>query len=210
MKKIITLIIFMMFGTMAFGIEITPLAGKNNDNIKSLKDAIKAKEVRKNAPVKIKIGGVEVTDNNTKFIYSYTVSINGQKYYMVKNKPNNDYNIGDILGFNDNKSELFKDLKSLNSDSDKSEITNNELKRADIRFVALKNGKLLLRDRFSDYKLKYVQYISLNSLRGSIKNGKRDSFGHFDIYVKDKNTTRKYIGTVSFETEEVLKDLISQ
>ena len=67
-----------------------------------------------------------------------------------------------------------------------------------------------MRDRFSDYKLKYVQYISLNSLRGSIKNGKRDSFGHFDIYVKDKNTTRKYIGTVSFETEEVLKDLISQ
>lgn len=198
-----------MFGTMAFGIEITPLAGKNNDNIKSLKDAIKAKEVRKNAPVKIKIGGVEVNDN-TEFIYSYTVNINGQKYYMVKNKPNNDYNIGDVLGFNDNKSELFKELKSLNSDFDKSEITNNELKRADIRFVALKNGKLQLQDRFSDYNLKYVQRISLNSLKGSIKNGKIDSYGHFDIYVKDKNTTRKYIGTVSFETEEVLKDLISQ
>lgn len=211
MKKFIALMILLIFGPMAFGIEITPLAAENNHKvINKLKDTAMGKEVRRKGYITKKVGGVEVTQNNTDLKCSYVVRIKGQKYYMVKNKPNNDYKAEDILGYYDDKTSLFNDLKNLNSDMDNTEISYNELKKADIRFVALKDGKLQLQDIFSDYNLNYVVYISLKNLRGVRNNGKIDSYGYFDVFVKEKNATKKIIGVISFETEEVLNDIISQ
>ena len=147
--------------------------------------------------------------SNRKTIDPYAVKINNQKYYLVKNKQNGNYTINDILGYEDSKSELFKELKELDKNNDK-KITKIELKKADIRFIAVKNNKLLLNDKSQDYNLENILYIDLNTLRGTINNGEIGSFGYFDVYIKNNNQTQKIIGFVTFDSDEVLRELISQ
>lgn len=137
----------------------------------------------------------------------YIIKINKQKYYLVKNKRNGNYTINDILGYEDSKSDLFKELKDLNTNKD-TKITKAELKKADIRFVKLKDNKLQLKDKTQDYSLDNVLYIDLKTLRGSINNGEIGSFGYFDIYIIDNNQTKKIIGFITFDSDEVLRDLI--
>ena len=135
----------------------------------------------------------------------YAIKINGQKYYLVKNKTDGIYDIEDILGYNDTKSELFNDLKELNSDIYKSKLTRDELIKADVRFVAVINNKLELYNKSMDYDMNNISYIDLSTLRGTINNGKIGSFGYFDVYLANG---QKIIGFVTFDSDEVLWDLI--
>ena len=140
----------------------------------------------------------------------YAVKINGQKYYMVRNREDNQYTKYDILGYDDTKAELFDDMKSLNSDNDTTKITQEELKKAGIRFVAVVNNKLQLQDKSLDYSLDNIKYIDLTTLRGTVNNGKIGSFGYFDMYIKENNKTKKIIGFVTFDSDEDLNEMVSQ
>ena len=138
----------------------------------------------------------------------YAINIDGQKYYLVRNRKNNDYILKDILGYDDTKSELFKDLKDLNSDKDTLKLTKDELKKADIRFVAVVDKKLALNDRSKDYDLNNISYIDLNTLRGTLNNGKIGSFGYFDVYILKNGKEQKVTGFVTFDSDEELWELI--
>lgn len=138
----------------------------------------------------------------------YAIKIDGKKYYLVKNKKDNSYNIKDILGYDDTKSELFKDLKDLNSDKDTLRLTRDELKKADIRFVAVVDKKLALNDRSKDYDLNNISYIDLNTLRGTLNNGKIGSFGYFDVYIIKNGKEQKVTGFVTFDSDEELWESI--
>lgn len=138
----------------------------------------------------------------------YAVKIDGQMYYLVKNKKDGNYSIKDILGYDDTKSELFNDLKDLNSDKDTLKLTKDELKKADVRFVAVIDKKLALDDRTKDYDLNNISYIDLNTLRGTINSGKIGSFGYFDVYIIKNGKEQKVTGFVTFDSDEVLWELI--
>ena len=140
----------------------------------------------------------------------YAIKINGQKYYMVRDKEDNQYSVKDILGYDDTKTELFDDMKCLNSDDDNTKITQEELKKAGIRFVALKNNKLQLYDKSQDYNIDNIQYIDLTTLRGTINNGKIGSFGYFDMYINDSKKAKKIIGFVTFDSDSTLNEMIKQ
>jgi len=140
----------------------------------------------------------------------YVVKINGQKYYMVRDKEDNKYTKDDILGYDDTKTELFDDMKSLNSDDDATKITKEELKKAGIRFVAMVDNKLQLQDKSQDYNIDNIQYIDLTTLRGTVNQGKIGSFGYFDMYIKENFRTKKIIGFVTFDSDKTLDDMVSQ
>ena len=137
----------------------------------------------------------------------YVVKINKTKYYIVKNADDKNYTLNNILGYGDNKTSLFSSLKSLDTDTD-NKITKEELKKAQIRFVALNNGKLQLNTPESDFN--DILYIDLGNIRESVNtNNMIGSFGYFDVYITDKNgSTKKIIGYVSFDSDEELIEMI--
>ena len=138
----------------------------------------------------------------------YVLKVNGTKYYMVKNSATGVYTLDNIVGYGDEKTSLFNALKSINSDSDNTKLTKEELKAAQIRFVAVdKNGKLLLNNKAKDFV--EVEYIDLSNTRETINNGAIGSFGYYDVYIKDLNgQVKKIIGYVSFDSDDELLEMI--
>ena len=140
----------------------------------------------------------------------YVIKVNGVKYYMIKNSKDGKYTTDNIVGLKDNKTSLFDAMRKLDSDKDNTKLSSEELKKADIRFVAVgKNGKLLLNNKEKDFNLDNISYIDLANLRETINNGKIGSFGYFDMYIKTPNGQKKIIGYVSFDTESELLEMIN-
>lgn len=140
----------------------------------------------------------------------YVIKVNGVKYYMIKTSKDGVYTMDNIVGLKDNKTSLFDALRKLNSDKDNTKLTAEELKKADIRFVAAgNNGKLLLNNKEKDFNLDNIAYIDLSNLRETVNNGKIGSFGYFDMYIKTPNGQKKIIGYVSFDTESELLEMIN-
>lgn len=140
----------------------------------------------------------------------YVIKVNGIKYYMIKNSKDGAYTTDNIVGLNDNKTSLFDAMRKLNSDKDNTKLTSEELKKSDIRFVAVgNNGKLLLNNKEKDFNLNNISYIDLSNLRETINSGNIGSFGYFDMYIKTQNGQKKIIGYVSFDTESELLEMIN-
>ena len=154
----------------------------------------------------------DVTDklnkNVAKINDPYVIKINGTKYYMVKNSATGVYTLDNIVGYCDEKTSLFNALNKINSDNDNTKLTKEELKAAQIRFVAVdNNGRLQLNNKSKDFV--QVEYIDLSTTRESINNGKIGSFGYYDVYIKDLNgQVKKIIGYVSFDSDDELLEMI--
>ena len=138
----------------------------------------------------------------------YVIKVNGVKYYMIKNSSDGQYSLDNVVGYGDKRNSLFASLISLNSDRDKTKLTDNELDMAGIRFVAVSpQGKLLLNNNYQDFK--DVMYIDLSNLKESVNNGKIGSFGYFDVYIKNSyGEIKKIIGYVSFDSDEELLEML--
>ncbi|DAA96812.1 TPA: hypothetical protein CPT80_04125 [Candidatus Gastranaerophilales bacterium HUM_9] len=139
----------------------------------------------------------------------YLVQIGGKNYIMVKDNPSKKWSSKDLLGINDTKNTLFADLKSLESDGDRTRLTSAELKKANIRFVRVdKNGVMLLNDKKQDYSLDKIDYIDMLTLRMPANSNVTGVFGHFNLYLKTNNGSKKMVvGYVTINTDKSLKML---
>lgn len=144
------------------------------------------------------------------FLDPYIVNINGQSYVLVKDSKNNTWSAENILGYSDSRADLFESLKNLESDGDKSKLTSEELKKADIRFVLLKSGETLaLNNRELDFDLNKIKYIDMKNLRTALGNKNQDgTFGYFYVIVDDNGTNRAYPGRVTFEDKKDLEKYV--
>lgn len=144
------------------------------------------------------------------FLDPYIVNVNGQNYVLVKDDPNNNWTIENILGYNDSREDLFASLKNLETDNDISKISAQELKKAGIRFVLLNpDQSLVLEDRTKDFDLEKVQYIDMKNLRTALGNKNDDgTFGYFYVIVKENGKKRAYPGRVTFEDKQELNKYI--
>lgn len=133
----------------------------------------------------------------------YLVQIDGHKYIMIKDNPSKKWSKNDILGIDDTKETIFKALKGLESDGDRSKITSEELKKANIRFVRIADdGAILVNDRKQDYSLEKISYIDMNRLRRLANSSVTGIFGHFNIHLKtDNNSKRIVIGYVTLHKD---------
>lgn len=139
----------------------------------------------------------------------YLVQIDGKNYIMVKDNPSKNWTSKDLLGINDTKNTLFADLKSLESDGDRTRLTSAELRKAKIRFVRVdKNGVLLLNDKKQDYSLDKIDYIDMLALRRTANSSVTGVFGHFNLYLKTNNKSKRMVvGYVTINTDKSLKML---
>lgn len=143
------------------------------------------------------------------FLDPYIVNIDNQNYVLVKDSKNNEWSIENILGYGDSKDDLFASLKNLESDGDKSKISQKEL--TGIRFVKLNNdGSLALNERNLDYDINKVQYIDMKNLRTALGNKNQDgTFGYFYVIIKDNGVKRAVPGRVTFEEKKELEKYIN-
>jgi len=138
----------------------------------------------------------------------YYIKVDGVKYYMVVKSKNNNYNIKNILGYGDKRSDLFESLKKLNTNDD-DKISLDELKKANIRFVQLSNKKLLVNDTTKDFDINKISYIDIKNIRQSENGGILGTFGYFNVFIKNSdNTVKKIIGQVTFEDDVQLQKLL--
>ena len=144
------------------------------------------------------------------FLDPYIVTINNKNYVLVKDNKDNNWTVENILGYNDNKDDLFLSLKQLDNDGDTTKITSKELTDANIRFVYLNNnGTLALNDRNLDFDIKKVQYIDMKNLRTALGNKNQDgTFGYFYVIIKDGTHKRAYPGRVTFEDKDELNKYV--
>lgn len=147
---------------------------------------------------------------NSKFAVTtpYWVKINNTKYYLVKNRVDGNYSYRDFVGCDKPKRQLFMPFAELDSDGDRTKLTSEELKKADVRLVAEKiNGKLALSDTSKDFPLEEVLYIDMMTLATFTDRYTRP-FGKFSIYIKtDSGRARKYTGHVSFQRQRYLEQM---
>lgn len=144
------------------------------------------------------------------FLDPYIVTVNNKNYVLVKDSKDNKWTPENILGYNDSRKDLFLSLKQLESDGNASQITVDELKNANIRFVLLNSeGTLELNDRASDFDINKVKYIDMKNLRTALGNKNQDgTFGYFYVIIKDGPINRAYPGRVTFEEKEELNKYI--
>lgn len=144
------------------------------------------------------------------FLDPYIVNINGNSYVLVKDSKDNNWTAENILGYTDNRDDLFASLKSLETDGDKSKITSAELKTANIRFVLLNSDQTLaLNERNLDFDINKVQYIDMKNLRTALGNKNEDgTFGYFYVIINENGKNKAYPGRVTFEEKEELDKYI--
>ena len=155
----------------------------------------------------------EISNSNQAFrtfLDPYIVMIKDKNYVLVTDSKDNNWTVQNILGYNDNKSDMFLSLKQLESDGNADKITEKDLQKANIRFVRLNdNGSLALNDRSQDFDIKKVQYIDMKNLRTALGNKNQDgTFGYFYVVIKEGVQNRAYPGRVTFEEKEELNKYI--
>lgn len=136
----------------------------------------------------------------------YIVQFDGINYVMVKDNPTKKWSKKDLVGINDTKTTIFKALKDLESDGDRTKLTANELKCANIRFVKLEqNGTLLLNNKKQDYNLNKINYIDMLNLRKTANSEETGIFGHFNLYLNTNNGSKKMV--IGYVTLDMNKNL---
>ena len=138
----------------------------------------------------------------------YFIDIENNRYMLIKDNKDGIYDENDMLGINDTLKTVFASLRPLDINNDL-KLTGEELSKAGIRLVKLNNnnGKLLIKDKKSDFKNSDVVFIYIKELRKSYKNnGNSGEFGLFDVIIKDSNKNNKLVtGVVTFESKNELK-----
>lgn len=139
----------------------------------------------------------------------YIIPVNGNNYVMVKDRTDSKWSKDDLVGINDPKDNRFYSLIKLNSDTDSSKITSEELKKANVRLVRLdKTGKLLVSDKTKDFDLNKIEYIDIINLKRTANSEKTGIFGHFNVYIKTgKNKVKMVVGYITFDTNKNLEVL---
>lgn len=154
----------------------------------------------------------------------YIVTLDGREYVMIKDD-NEIFEQSDILGIDDDTKNIFRALKSLESDGDTSYITGEELQKAGIRLVRKKNRIIYFSDKSQDFDITLVKHIPVRSFRRSFYQQKlyyrynrivelphHGTFGTFDIYTyvnKNKKTTVQNFGRVDFLKQSEIEQWIS-
>ena len=127
----------------------------------------------------------------------FSIEISGQKYFIVVDRGNKNYTYQSLLGCNGaRKTTITQPLEALESDGDGEKLTQEEIRRAGIRFVKLKpSGKLAVYDKKSDYNTDNIGYIDLRRVRFSLSG---NAHGSYDVYIKrSSGSHRKIIGHVN-------------
>lgn len=137
----------------------------------------------------------------------YLVKIDGVNYIMIKDNPTKNWSKKDILGIDDTKETIFRALKSIESDGDRTKLTPQELKRANIRFAKVdNNGVVLANDKTQDFDLDKISYIDMINLRNIANGNITGVFGHFNLYLKTNNNSKKMvIGYVTLHNNDSTK-----
>ncbi len=154
----------------------------------------------------------------------YIVTLDGKEYVMIKDD-NGIFEQKDILGIDDNIKNIFRALKSLESDGDENYITGEELQKAGIRLVRKKNRIIYFSDKSQDFDITLVKHIPVRSFRRTYYQQKLyyrynrivelphyGTFGTFDIYTyvnKNKKTTVQNFGKVDFLKQSEIEQWIS-
>lgn len=124
----------------------------------------------------------------------YIIQIDGTSYIMIKDNPSKQWSQDDIVGIDDTRETIFTGLKSLESDGDSSKLTQEELKRANIRFVKIDdNGAILVNDKKQDFSLDNISYIDMKNLRKLANSSVTGVFGHFNLYLKTSDNSKKMV-----------------
>ena len=146
------------------------------------------------------------------YLDPYVININNKNYVLIKDNKDNNWSVENILGYNDSKTDLFASLKVLEKDGDKSKISQQELKDANVRFALLKDdGTIELNERNFDYDINNVLYIDMKNLRTALGNKNQDgTFGYFYVIVKENNKKIAVPGRVTFEEKSELKKYIGK
>ena len=153
------------------------------------------------------IGYITPTSNIGESYDPYFIDIEGNRYMLIKDNNDGIFDEKDMLGINDTLKTVFTSLRPLDINTD-SKLTGDELSKAGIRLVKLDtNGKLLFKDKKSDFKNSDVVFIYIKELRKSYKNnGNSGEFGLFDVIIKDTNKNNKLVtGVVTFESKKELE-----
>ena len=154
----------------------------------------------------------------------YIVTLDGKEYVMIKDD-NGIFEQKDILGIDDDIKNIFRALKSLESDGDENYITGEELQKAGIRLVRKKNRIIYFYDKSQDFDITLVKHIPVRSFRRTYYQQKLyyrynrivelphyGTFGTFDIYTyvnKNKKTTVQNFGKVDFLNQSEIEQWIS-
>lgn len=231
MKKLVYLLCFMLLGLQCQATEIFPLSNIETSRINGTVQTRGNKDV-------ITVNVDSQTDNLSDILTNtlnqrtlinatnnviasaatrsratardpYLVKIDGINYIMIIDNPSKKWSKNDILGIDDTKDTIFQSLKGLESDGDRTKLTPQELKRANIRFVKLdNNGALLVNDKTQDYNLDKISYIDMTNLRNIANGSVTGVFGHFNLYLKTNNNSKKMvIGYVTLHSDNDLKTL---
>ena len=124
----------------------------------------------------------------------YIVKIDGINYVLVKDRKDNDWSQADLVGIEDPKNNRFVSLIKLNSDSDYSKVTAEELRKANVRFVRMDSkGVLLVNDRKKDYDLNKIDYIDIINLKRTANSEATGIFGHFTVYLKTSKPNKRAV-----------------
>lgn len=154
----------------------------------------------------------------------YIVTLDGREYVMIKDD-NGIFEKKDILGIDDDVKNIFRALKSLESDGDTKYITGEELQKAGIRLVRKKNRIIYFSDKSQDFDITLVKHIPVRSFRRTYYQQKLyyrynrivelphyGTFGTFDIYTyvnKNKKMTTQNFGKVDFLKQSEIDQWIS-
>ncbi len=214
MKKIGLLLLLVLVSSPAFCFERTPFV-KNNIMILPQNTAANAFFAGASmASGRLNLNStptLRVLNLSLSYLDPYVISAGGKNYILITDRKDDNWSVENILGYDDNRDDLFGALKKLESDGDNDKITKDELKKAGIRFALLNSdGSVALDDRELDYDLEKVLYIDMKNLRTALGNKNQDgTFGYFYVIVKDGGKKRALNGRVTFEEKKELQRYIN-
>lgn len=173
------------FGTKGTGADVNILSGITKDELTAA--ATKAQEAQK-----------------PKSCDPYEIVIDGKTYQFVKDNGDGKFDPADLMGFQDQKNDIFKSMKDADINKD-GKLTGDELEKQGVRLVQKSGGNLLVNDSSKDFDLSQVDSIDLQKLRASNQNdGNVGTFGNFDLKLKNGKVIE---GKQTFEKLSTLQKL---
>lgn len=155
-----------------------------------------------NSFAKLTSSSVALSAISSSSVDPYLISINGNRYMLIKDNNDGILDKKDILGIYDTKKNIFASLKPLDLNQD-NKLTGEELTKAGIRLVKINNnGKLLYNDKSQDFNNSDIVFIHLTEIRKAYKNnGNTGDFGYYDVVINLNGTKQLVTGIVTFEKE---------
>lgn len=126
----------------------------------------------------------------------FSMSFERAKYYLIKDNGTK-YNRYSLLGCDGSQKEsIFTPLLAINTDSNQNQISPEELRNANIRFVRVKmTGKLDVYNKNNDFDINRISYIDIKRRRYSTSLYPSASF---DIYTRtSRGNLRSIMGKIN-------------